>query len=162
MHSFPDSLMGTHFIKIVLANNQIRDNGINEAENVFSPATPVANWASDTLRWQTIAGVKNYSVWKNGKLMLNTKGTYIPVKASGYAEYQVTAVGVNGFGSFASEPVVVMSRGMEQVFEIENYAGKSTFNYKGYSGDGFVEIGKNINTTVNIPVNIKEDRSLCY
>lgn len=153
----PDSLTGTHFIKIVLANNQIRDNGINEVENVFSPATPVVNWSSDTLRWQTIAGVKNYSVWKNGKSIWNTKATYLPVKASGYAEYQVTAMGVNGFGSFASEPVVVMSQGIEQVYEIENYAGKAGFSYKGFTGDGFVETNKNINTTINVPVIVKED-----
>ena len=152
----PDTLAGTHFIKIVLANNTFRNNGINEVENAWSPPTPVVNWSSDTLRWQAISGIKNYSIWKNGKMLLNTTATYFPVRADGYAEYQVIAAGGNGFGSFASEPVVLMSSGVEQVYEIENYAGKSAFGYKGFTGDGFVEISKDINTTINVPVIVNE------
>ena len=89
-------------------------------------------------------------------MLLNTTATYFPVRADGYAEYQVIAVGGNGFGSFSSEPVVLMSPGVEQVYEMENYAGKSAFGYKGFTGDGFVEISKDINTTINVPVIVNE------
>src|SRR5664279_1040743 len=152
----PDSLTGTHVIKIVLANNSTRSNGINEVENAFSPATPIVNWLSDTLRWQAIPGIKNYSVWKNGKFLMNTSARYLSVRPDGYAEYQVIAWGDNGFGSFASEPVVVLSPDAEQVYEIENYAGKSAYGYKGFSGNGFVEIARDVNTTISIPVTVKE------
>lgn len=152
----PDTLTGLHIIKIALANNQIQNNKIYEVENAWSPPTPTVYWSSDTLHWQAITGIKNYSVLKNGTLIQNTTGTYFPVRPKGYAEYQVIAMGENGFGSFASEPVVVMSPGVEQVYEVENSAVKSTYGYKGYSGDGFVELSKEVNKTIDIPINIKE------
>ena len=152
----PDSLSGTHFIKIVLANNSTGNKMINQVENAWSPSTPLASWSSDTLRWQPITGIKTYSILKNGVVMQNTTGTYIPVKAGGYADYQVIAVGDNGYESFASEPVTVSSPGIEQVYEIENYAAKSGNGYKGFSGDGFVETSKSVNTTINISITVKE------
>ena len=152
----PDTLTGTHTVKIVLANNQVPASGIHEVENVWSPVTPVVSWSSDTLRWQSIPDVENYSVFKNGVLMQNTTSTNIPVKASGNADYQVIALGDNGFGSFASEPVIVYSPGVEKVYEIENYADKAVFGYKGFSGNGFVEISKDVNRIISIPVTVKE------
>ncbi len=152
----PDTLSGTHFIKIVLANNNMGNNGISEVENAWSPATPIVSWSSDTLHWQLITGVKTYSVLKNGVFIQNTTGTYIPVRADGYADYQVIAVGDNGFGSFASEPAPVIAPGIEQNYELENFTGKAAYVYKGFTGDGFVEISRDINTSINIPVNLKE------
>src|SRR4029077_18453145 len=101
-------------------------------------------------------GAKNYSVLRNGTIVQNTTSTAIPVKAIGYAEYQVIAMGENGFGSFASEPVPVKSPGVEKIYEIENYVAKSANGYKGFSGDGFVEISKDVNTIINIPITVKE------
>jgi hypothetical protein len=152
----PATLTGTHTIKIVLANNMFRDSPINEVENAWSPVTPMVSWSSDSLRWQDVPGVKNYLVLKNGRPVLNTLTTSIPVKAKGYADYQVIAMGENGFSSFANEPVVVMGPGVEQVYEIEKYTGKAGYNYKGFTGDGFVEVAREINTTINIPVFVKE------
>ena len=40
---------------------------------------------------------------------------------------------------------------------MEKYAFKSVKSYKGFSGDGFVEISKTENTSLTIPVEIKED-----
>ena len=152
----PDTLTGTHLIRIVLANNDFRNYGINEVENAWSPVTPLVSWSSDTLRWQRILGIKNYAVWRNGKFMMNTTAAYLPVKANGYADYQVIAVDDSGFSSFASEPVVVMGSGVEQVYEIEKFAGRAAYAYKGFTGDGFVEASKEINTAINIPVVVKE------
>ena len=71
-------------------------------------------------------------------------------------EYQVIAVDKQGLESFASEPAILMGTGDEQVFELEHAAPKSTRNYKGYTGEGFVEINRDTNSSISIRVNVKE------
>jgi hypothetical protein len=151
---FPYSLKGSHTIRIVLANNQLAGNGIHEVENAFTPATPTITRTTDTLYWQPVAGAKYYDILRNGISFQHTELTSIQVKENGYADYQVIAVDEHGFGSFASEPVVVLAPGLEQSYEIEQYAGKSGLAYKGYTGDGFVETTREANTAVVIPVTV--------
>jgi Carbohydrate binding module (family 6). len=43
------------------------------------------------------------------------------------------------------------------IYESENYAPAAVLPYKGFSGKGFIEISKQKNTEVSIPVNIKAD-----
>jgi hypothetical protein len=152
----PDTLSGTHFIKIVLANNSFSDNTINQVENAWSLSAPTLSWSSDTIRWLPVTGAKTYSVIKNGEIVQTITASSIPVRASGYAEYQVIAKSASGLESFASEPLAVVSPEVVQTYEIENYATKSAKSYKGYYGDGFVEINKELNTTITIPIQIKE------
>ena len=82
--------------------------------------------------------------------------TDVLVKAEGYAEYQVIAVSKTGLASFASEPKIVLGPGVEHVYEIEGSAKKAAFDYKGFTGEGFVEISSDVNTSIVIQVNVKE------
>jgi hypothetical protein len=66
----------------------------------------------------------------------------------------VIAVDTNHVSSFASEPVVVVSKEFVQTFEIEKFAPKSSNPYKNYQGEGFVEISKTVNRTITIPIEI--------
>ena len=72
-----------------------------------------------------------------------------------YAEYQVIAVDKKGVGSFASEPLVVADKII--IKDIEKASSKSSLPYKGFSGEGFVEISKTTNTQLVIPVTIPAD-----
>ena len=102
---FPDTLEGNHSIEITL-DGQFPSGGINMVPNVYAPSTPVPdkvygssrgrhfNWASDA---------DTYVVLRNGVPVDTTSvGTY---KVNSDGEYQVIAIGSDGWGSFASEPV---------------------------------------------------------
>ena len=41
-------------------------------------------------------------------------------------------------------------------YQLEMFAAKSGAAYKGFSGDGFVEVAKQINTNIIIPVTVSE------
>jgi hypothetical protein len=152
----PAEVSGTHTIRIVLANNNMTGSHINEVENAVSPATPTVSFSSDKLFWQPVENVKYYEVLKNGRAVLNTSQTNIPARADGYASYQVVAVDKNGLASFASEPYIIMGPGVEQVYEIEKWAANADLNYKGFTGDGFVEISKDLNGSITVSVTVKE------
>ena len=152
----PSTLTGTHSIRIILSNKTQGHPGIHEVENGWSPATPVTTWSSDTLHWQEVAGVKTYLLLKNGKSVLHTQAIQIPARPIGYADYQIIAVDDQGFQSFASEPLVVAGPGVEQFYEIEKYIPRATQIYKGYTGDGFVEISREINRDIRIPITVNK------
>jgi Bacterial alpha-L-rhamnosidase 6 hairpin glycosidase domain len=157
MHTalIPASLSGAHSITIVLANNKL-DGDVKELQNHVALATPVPVYLNTNLSWPEINGAKQYKILKNGKEMLKTNHTKITVSDSGYNEYQVIAIDDKGYESFANEPVVVTHKGFN-TYEIEAAYTKSDYPYKGFSGKGFVEISKQKNTTLNVPVTIRED-----
>ncbi len=74
-----------------------------------------------------------------------------------YGNYQVMAVGDNKIESFASEPLQVYPKQNQQIIQLEKFATRSTKPYKGFSGNGFIEISKTVNTKLNFTMNIKED-----
>ena len=152
----PAGLSGTHSIRILLANNKMSGNLVNEVENAVSPATPSLNFSSGKLNWQPVENAKYYNVLKNGRTLIRTSQTNFQARADGYASYQVIAVDKNGLASFASEPYMIMGPGVEQVYEIEDWAAKADFNYKGFTGKGFVEISREINASITMPVNVNE------
>jgi hypothetical protein len=117
---------------------------------------PTVHFSSGNLTWNEVESAEHYEVLKNGNLFLKTKQTMVNVKEEGYADYQVIAVDKNSLRSFASEPNIVLGEGVEQVYEIEANAKKSALDYKGYSGAGFVEINKDTNVSILIPVDIRE------
>jgi hypothetical protein len=149
-------LTGRHHIRVVLADHSFSKSPVHEVENAYSPATPALTRSSNELSWQPVENAEYYEVWKNGRSIRKTNRTSTAIQTEGYAEYQVVAVDQKGFRSFSSEPYVVKADGVEQVYEIENYAAKSGLGYKGFTGEGYVEISKGIHDTVTIPVYVKE------
>jgi hypothetical protein len=154
-HSIPYTLSGVHVIKIVLENNELADSKINKVVNYTSLDFPIVSLSDGVLSWPAVKGAVSYIVLKNGQPIVQTTKISCKVKDHNYAEYQVIAVDAKEIGSFASEPVVDNGGDFSQVFEIENYASKSTDDYKNYSGTGYVEISKTKNRSISIPVNIK-------
>jgi len=153
--SIPCTLTGTHTIKIVLADRELSDSKINKIANYTSIDLPVGSISHDILSWHAVKGAVSYTILKNGHPVSQTLGLSYKMKDSTYSEYQVVAFDARGIGSFASEPVVNNGGNFTRVFEIENYAPKTTNDCKNYSGTGYVEISKTKNRSISIPVNMK-------
>ncbi len=152
----PATLVGKHSIKIILADNK-PGGEINELPNRTSLPTPAAVLSDNNLSWPAIEGASLYKVVENGKQILKTKNLSAPVNNNGYASYQVIAVDDKGYESFASEPTVLAKNNSVKIYEVENFAPKENLPYKGFSGDGFVEISKQKNTRLTMPITIDED-----
>ncbi|MBF9255115.1 glycogen debranching protein [Pontibacter sp. 172403-2] len=154
----PGNLEGSHTIKIELANKELEEGKVNQVEVLFSPEAPSGvTYTAGALSWKIVEGAARYKVLKNGVELLTTTDTKAVVPASDdYVEYQVIAIDAGGLASFANEPVVVATDEAIQVYELEKISGKSPLPYKGYSGNGFVEISKEKNTSLSMKVTVPE------
>lgn len=148
----PANLKGTHTITIVLANNTIQDQGYNSLPTHFSPPTPNVLLKENKITWRDGEGVEAYKVLKNGREVTMTNETFYPVGNDCYAAYQIIAVDAKGYESFASEPVVVIGKDTPILYELEKIGIKAEYPYQGYSGDGFIEISKEHNTSIEIEI----------
>jgi hypothetical protein len=152
----PATLTGKHVLKIELSSQAPAAAKVNKVANVFSPLTPVASYANGKLSWLAQEGVKSYRVLKNGRPLSTTTSPELAVTGADYAEYQVVAVDAKGIESFASEPLVVNGEQLSQLYQLEAVAPKAALPYKGFTGAGFVEISKQKNPTLTIPVTVAE------
>ena len=150
------NLKGEHAIKIVLSNSFDTSSKINKVENITTPATPIVTFENGNIDWQKVDGAKKYIVLKNGKTVSKTAKTSFTTKPAFTDEYQVIAVNDNNVQSFASEPFYWMDMKNIQFYEMESVVQKSNLSYKGFKGEGFVEINTKENRGITIPVNIGE------
>jgi hypothetical protein len=150
------NLRGPHSIKIILANNKL-DGEVNEVANHTALPTPETVILNNKFSWHALKGAKEYWILKNGTKILKTITPGIELSNDSYAEYQVIATDENGFQSFASEPLVFAPKNNVGIYEIENFYPPENLAYKGFSGKGFLEITKQKNTKLSIPVILKED-----
>ncbi len=154
--TIPVNLKGEHAINIVLANN-ILDGKSDLKPDYTSPETPVVTYANGKLSWLRIPGAVSYQLIKDGKYISSIKGTSYQAPVSQYAEYQVVAVDEKGISSFSSEPVPIIPAKSIKIIEAESVVPNAELPYRGFSGKGFVEISKTVNTILSIPVSINED-----
>ncbi|MFN0047828.1 MAG: MGH1-like glycoside hydrolase domain-containing protein [Cytophagales bacterium] len=150
-----EDIEGVHSIKIVMSNTTNNQNSINEAADIFTPETPLVVYADNAISWNSIAGAKKYKILVNGKEMNAVFDTKLHIFDTKVAEYQVVAVDAQGYESFASEPVLVAKDA--KMVEAELNISKSNLVYKGFTGNGFVEISKTQNQKIAIPISIAED-----
>lgn len=154
--TIPATLTGRHNVRIVLAKKAPQQAPITQVANRFSPAAPEVSFASNQLSWPRQEGVKSYRILKNGRAVATTTSQSEPTDAVSYTEYQVIAVDAAGLESFASEPLVVNGEQFSQQVQLETVAPKAARAYKGFTGQGFVEISKSKNRAVPIPVTVPE------
>ncbi|CAN5194324.1 hypothetical protein BH09BAC6_BH09BAC6_10000 [soil metagenome] len=155
----PADLKGAHKVRIILADNALSGKS-NLQPGYTAPETPVVTYAKGKLAWPKVPGAVNYRIFKNGKPNAINKTLNYAVKTDQYAEYHVIAIDSKGVASFASEPVQVIPANAAQVIEAESAAAQSGLPYLGFSGKGFVEISKSMNTTLNF--SIKVDKAGVY
>ena len=155
-HFISASLKGTHAVKIILGNTVAGDSKINKVENYTSLPAPAVNHTDNALTWTAVDGAEQYNIIKSGKLLTHTVKNNFTLMNNAFGEYSVIAVDKNGVESFASEPIIIFPSKSVTTYDAEKFADKATHPYKGFTGDGFVEINTTINRIINIPVNIKE------
>lgn len=154
----PSNLTGTHDIKITLENSDLPIDKINSVNNNFSPPTPLVNFQNGNITWQdTSKNISKFKVIKDGNLFKLFSDTSLRINSRDFANYQVIAVEDNNTESFASEPLEVFPKQFQQVIQLEKFAAKSDKPYKGFSGNGFIEISKTVNTKMNFTINVNED-----
>ncbi|SDD37730.1 hypothetical protein SAMN05216464_101571 [Mucilaginibacter pineti] len=151
----PAGLNGEHNINIILANNVVNGKS-NLQPNYTAPETPVVTYAKGKLTWPKVEKAVGYRVIKNGGLIVKNSTLSYPVNAGEYAEYQVVSVDRKGINSFASEPMQVIPANSAQVIEAESLTNKSALDYKGFTGNGFVEVSKTKNLTLKISVKVNK------
>ncbi|MDD2797652.1 MAG: hypothetical protein PHV20_03570 [Bacteroidales bacterium] len=147
------NLSGKHDIRITLNNTNDSDAKTNLVGNKFSPEAPLATLSKGIIHWKKVDNAIKYRVIKNGETeAITTKCAIAATNPT--AEYQVQAIDHNGIASFASEPIVLDNTGNATTYQIEEFAPKSERLSTGYTGGGFVEIGKKTNTGIEIPIEI--------
>lgn len=148
-------LSGKHRVSIRLSERPVAAQSINKVASYISLPAPELQWKNGMISWKKIDGAVKYKVLKNGKEIVSTTALqYKPAAAA--AEYQVLAIDKKGVQSFASEPLDITGKAGVVVMEAEGFAAAATYGYKGFSGKGFVEISTNVNTVMEIPVEVKE------
>ncbi len=150
----PNDLTGEHTIVIEMENNKFPHQKINLTENQFTLPTVLASKEGNSLKWQPVKEVKEYRIYKNGKLLKTTTDTELEAENLNYVSYTVSAVDKNGNEGFLSEPVVFAKN--SQIIEIENFATASNLPYTNFSGKGFVEVSLSKNKAIEMTINVEK------
>ena len=148
----PGTIEGRHEVRIVL-DSKIPSSQINMGPNAYSPDTPVCIRSGNTLNWEPCQGAKVYRVLGNGKPVRETEACFYQMEE--YGEYQVVALGTNGYESFASEPVI-FSNGNLITVPLAGFGKMESAPYTQYEGAGYLPLSLKENLEVSIPVNIPE------
>ncbi|WP_035568184.1 MGH1-like glycoside hydrolase domain-containing protein [Hymenobacter sp. IS2118] len=154
--AIPASLSGRHAVRIVLSSKAPAMQSLNRVANAFAPPAPEVSLANNLLSWAAVAGAKEYKVLKNGAPLTTSSSLAFAIPAGPFAAYQVVAVAAAGLESFASEPVETGAETTNRQVQLEAVAPKEKLVYKGFSGQGYVEITKTKNPTLTIPVTVAE------
>jgi hypothetical protein len=152
----PGDISGSHNISIVLTSKPGPVQSMNKTTSYTSLPAPEPVLQQNLLSWKAIDSAVRYRVLRNGKLYKNSSDIRVIIDATKTAEYQVLAVDRKGISSFASEPLFVVKQGMEQVYEAETIAAPASYAYKGFTGNGFVELSTTVNRQFDIPVEVKK------
>ncbi len=153
----PANLTGKHKIKIVLTNTNFTHCKINKVGIDFTPQTPALTYKNNCLNWLKVNEAANYTVIKNGEKLKPTQNLEYVVNDSVYTEYQVLATNNKDQSSFASEPIVVVPPHKITIYQVEDSIPSSDLKHEGFTGKGFVEISKTVNTEIKLNLDIKAD-----
>jgi hypothetical protein len=154
----PATLTGAHRVELTMDGRWPTDV-VHIVPNRFAPATPRAQLAGGQLRWQSVTDATRYTVYQNGMPLQVTAATSIPVRAAdSLTAYQVLATNAAGDESFLSEPVRLASPATELTVKPPSEALERADS--GYTGNGYLRLTKELNTTVSIPVRV--DRGGIY
>ena len=150
--NLPGDLEGKHEVRIVL-DRRIRPSQINMGPNAYSPDTPVCIRSDNMLNWQAIEGAREYRILCDGKPCHETGDNYY--RMDKYGEYQVIALGANGYESFASEPVTYVNGNLMSI-PLDGCGKIATAPYSQFEGKGYLPLSETENREVTIPVTIPQ------
>ncbi|MCC3156552.1 glycogen debranching protein [Hymenobacter sp. 15J16-1T3B] len=149
----PANLSGHHRIRIELNGEAPAAAGQHKVAHHVAPMTPAVRYQNGRLSWGPVAGAQAYVVLRNGEFAArSTETSFAPAPTAAYAEYQVVAVDAAGYESFASEPLPVGAAKFQRVVQAEAFAPAARLPYKGFTGQGFVEVSKTRNPRLKLQV----------
>jgi hypothetical protein len=158
--SIPATLKGKHFIQIILANNNISDDGINKQPGYITLATPILSQEEKSFSWLPIDGAVHYTIYRNGLPIAKSTNNSFPIADTfNTAEYQVAAIDKNKISSFASEPIYFIARNTNSVYPGADVAPAANYPYKGFTfiQKGFIELSTTKNKIVSFPITVNEN-----
>ncbi len=156
LHMIPPDINGSHSIKIQLSN-KITESIINEEPVYFSVAAPDVLLDKNILKWEPIKDAIAYKILNNGKEIASIQNNSCSIEKNKTAEYQVIALDKNRIESFASEPLLVAAEKNIFIYQAENFAPISDSSFKGFTGNGFIEVSTTLNRKVIFDINIEND-----
>ncbi len=160
-HTIPGNLEGRHAVTIHLDSQPAPPAITNRVPVVFSPEAPIVQLTGETASWTPVKGAVAYIILVNGVAFDTITSTHYNLqqvsRQAPTPHLQVIAINGDGIGSFASEPVVYLASGNGNlhIVQAETIAPKAEHPYTGASEGGFIEISKNVNTTVSFPVTVE-------
>jgi hypothetical protein len=160
-NAIPANISGAHTIKIILNNGFGNAGKINLVKNTFSPATPLfvdGKGKNANLTWTTGKDVVDYVFYRNGNYIENLNDGASVKKPDGpnYFSLQMGGVGNDKQPSFLSAPFEYIPENLVSRFEVEDFAAASSLPYKGFSGNGFVEISNSKNRELTFKINVEK------
>ena len=156
IYFIPSTLTGEHSVEIYLSDKKISSN-INVQPVIFSPAAPEVNSVDKNLKWEPVKDANIYIILKNEKRIISTQNNSFNIETNSTAEYQVIAVDKNKVESFASEPILFAGKKNISTYQAEQFAVKSGSSFKGFTGNGFVEISTTLNRQLLFNINAEND-----
>ena len=147
----PADLEGNHTLSISLVSTSPAPQKFNLVENAFSPPTPRVDYQNGHLTWEKQKSVRHYQVIKNGIAIQTTEESHWHLSDPTSGEYQVVAVGENGYSSFASEPILIPSVSPIEV-DLSLLSDVTENIYQGYTGGGYVYLKENQEVTFSIEI----------
>lgn len=152
----PAGLKGEHKIKIEMNRRFPDKGGFNMVANKFSLPAPRVERHADTLRWPAVDGADGYGIYRNGTMLEQIAQNHYVIPEGQYGQFKVTAQKDRNKSSFTSEPVSYYPSRRKKVLEMEAYAQSSAMDLVDYTGRGYVEISKDENRQIAIPVDLSE------
>ncbi|MEZ4982121.1 MAG: trehalase family glycosidase [Saprospiraceae bacterium] len=152
---FSADISGEHTIQIRMANNRF-EKPTNFVSNHFSLPNPITSLSGNEINWKKVANANSYKVYRNGKMVLETKQNSFSISEPGFAEYVVTALDEKGWESFSSQPVWFLDDNAPLEFEMESFKEQAAYPFTNFSGSGFIEIDKGVNERLEFSLNLKE------
>lgn len=149
-------LVGRHNIRIQLANTSFDSDPVNLVENKYTLANPNTVLTDNVISWGNNLKAKEYKVYKNGSHISTVNSPRFEISDLSYGEYAVSAVDDADKESFLSEPLVYSSE-KPILIEAEESGIKSDLNFVNFSGNGFVEITKEMNTKLSYQIDTTEE-----
>jgi hypothetical protein len=151
----PSTLTGEHSVEIHLSDKKI-SSSINEQPVSFSPPSPEVSLAGNTLKWKPVKDANSYIILKNGKRITSIQSNSFNIETNSTAEYQVIAIDKK-VESFASEPILFAEGKYISTYQAEQFAAKSDSSFRGFTGNGFVEISTMLNRHLSFNINVESD-----
>jgi hypothetical protein len=149
-NSIASNLSGEHKIDIYL-NKQLEPATIRLRTNRYAPAAVKVSHGGDSIIWQPVAAVNDYTLFANGRKIASTKATSYTIQSPETLVMLQVRAEKQGF---LSRPLLLYPAEALQIFQPR---GRLSRDYSGYSGRGYHRSLKDDAQAIVFSVNVPKD-----